>query len=254
MKLTFLFSLLLAFAFLGLMLVIVPACSLRQPQPQAQPAVLGEAPQSSPDQWTVRRVGGDLEASVSFDNGQYTWEQCRITTPLPVGYPAPTPPDAIDLKRYPLVRRAGITGNMSPDWGMNFAFFPLFNHIKRREIAMTSPVEMDYHGLDYQDGDRPDSWTMSFLYRSAGLAPDGVDPQDDRVLIEDVAPVTVIALGMRGDYKMHRINDGLAQLHQWLDSQTEWSVAGPPRALFYNGPEARGDRKWLEVQIPVRPQ
>jgi hypothetical protein len=204
------------------------------------------------NQPAVTRVAGDLQAKSSFGNDEYSSGRCRSTTPLPEGYPAPTPPGAIELKRYPLVRRAEIGGTMMPDWGMNFAFFPLFNHIKRREIAMTSPVEMNYEGLGAHGAEKPKSWTMSFLYRTQDLGPDGVDSKDDRILIEDIPPMTVLAIGMRGPYKLKRVNQGLAELRTWLSQQTEWEEAGDPRALFYNGPEMGAQDKWSEVQIPLR--
>lgn len=187
-----------------------------------------------------------------FVEGEFRSGGCRIPTPLPEGYPAPTPPGAIELKRYPLVRRAEIGGTMSPDWGMNFAFFPLFNHIKRRDIAMTSPVEMNYSGLTATGRGKPDSWTMSFLYRSQDLGAAGFDPKDGRILIEDIAPVTVVAIGMRGNYKLSRIKNGVSELRGWLSQQSEWEEVGETRVLFYNGPEARSGDKWLEVQLPVR--
>ena len=187
-----------------------------------------------------------------FVNGEFRSGVCRIPTPLPAGYPTPTPPGAIELKRYPPVRRAGIGGSMSPDWGMNFAFFPLFNHIKRREIAMTSPVEMNYDGLGEPGATKPTDWTMSFLYRTPELGPEGVDAKDARILVEDIPPVTVVAIGMRGPYKLDRVNAGLAALRDWLATQSQWEEAGDPRALFYNGPEVRSRDKWLEVQLPVR--
>jgi hypothetical protein len=135
---------------------------------------------------------------------------------------------------------------------MNFAFFPLFNHIKRRDIAMTSPVEMNYDGLGAPGATKPTDWTMSFLYRTPELGSEGVDSQDERILVEDLLPVTVVAIGMRGSYKLHRVNAGLAALRDWLSSQGDWEAAGDPRALFYNGPEVRSGDKWLEVQLPVR--
>lgn len=141
---------------------------------------------------------------------------------------------------------------MTPDWGMDFAFFPLFNHINRRDIAMTSPVEMNYDGLGEPGTTKPTGWTMSFLYRTPELGPEGMDPKDDRILVEDLPPVTVVAIGMRGPYKLDRVKTGLATLRGWLASQPEWEEAGKSRALFYNGPEVRPRDKWLEVQLPVR--
>jgi hypothetical protein len=193
-----------------------------------------------------------MQTIAEFADGEFRSGDCRITTPLPEGYPPPTPPGAIELKRYPVVRRAGISGSMTPDWGMNFAFFPLFNHIKRREIAMTSPVEMNYEGLGEPGATRPTGWTMSFLYRTPELGPGGVDSKDERILVEDIPPVTVVAIGLRGPYKLDRVKASLANLRDWLTSQSEWEAAGEPRALFYNGPEASARDKWSEVQLPVR--
>jgi len=253
---------LLAVATLGIIGFLVAGCSLHRPTPHAETTrslqhaaavdSSGRPSAPKPDDPTVTRVGGDAEVITEFVDGEFRSGSCRIPTPLPEGYPDPTPPGAIELKRYPLVRRAEIGGTMTPDWGMNFAFFPLFNHIKRRDIAMTSPVELNYAGLEPSTSKGPESWTMSFLYRSADLAPAGIDLKDARVLIEDIPPVVVVAIGMRGDYKLNRVKKGVSELRGWLSQQTEWEQAGEPRALFYNGPEVRSRDKWLEVQLPVR--
>jgi hypothetical protein len=241
----------------GASALLVAGCTLKRPTPHNAPA---QFPANNSDEPravhapVITRVGGDYTVAYEYADGEYRSGKCRITTPLPEGYPAPTPPGAIELKRYPSVRRAQITGTMTPDWGMNFAFFPLFNHIKRREIAMTAPVEMNYEGIDAASTRKPDSWTMSFLYRAPELGATGSDPKDQRVLIEDLPPVTVVALGMRGPYKLTQVKSGISTLQLWLSTQSEWEAAGEPRALFYNGPEARSQDKWAEVQIPVRPR
>jgi hypothetical protein len=173
---------------------------------------------------------------------------CSITTPLPEGYPPPTPPEAIDLKSYPSVRRAEVRGESSPDFGMNVGFWPLFNHIKDRGIAMTSPVEMNYRGGD--EDSVGSAWTMAFLYRSDDLGPTG---RAGRVTVVDTEPMTVVALGGQGTYSRTRVQDGLETLRQWLDANPQWRAAGEPRALYYNGPEKPNRDKWYEVQIPVRP-
>jgi len=92
---------------------------------------------------------------------------------------------------------------------------------------------------------------MSFVYRTPELGPDGLDSKDDRILIEDIPPMTVLAIGMRGPYKLERVNHGLAELRTWLSQQSEWEEADDPRALFYNGPEMGSRDKWSEVQIPL---
>ncbi len=248
--------------------VTLSGCSLYRPPSQAGDPAVGtnsavsinetafeaQTGVASQGERAVVRVAGDSETKVEFVDGQYRSGECRITTPLPEGYPAPTPPGAIELKHYPRVRRAEIGGTMTPDWGMTFAFFPLFNHIKRREIAMTSPVEMNYDGLDAEATKKPTAWTMSFVYRTPDMGPDGADSKDDRILVEDVPPMTVIAIGMRGDYKLSRVKSGVVSLRGWLAQQSQWAEADEPRALFYNGPEMGSSDKWSEVQIPVRPR
>jgi len=257
-------TVLLTVALLGAVALLAVGCSLHRPAPQAHGAAVAAEPSSTTassetpgssgdaDQPAVTRVAGDMQAIAEFVNGEFRSGSCRIPTPLPAGYPAPTPPGAIELKRYPLVRRAGIGGSMSPDWGMNFAFFPLFNHIKQREIAMTSPVEMNYDGLGAFGATKPTCWTMSFLYRTPELGPEGMDSKDERILVEDIPPITVVAIGLRGPYKLDRVKTGIATLRDWLASQSEWEEVGEPRALFYNGPEMRSGDKWSEVQLPVR--
>lgn len=257
-------TVLLAVGLLGTITLLTVGCQLHRPLPRGHDptgnadnggSALSAKTVEATDNTrapAVKRVGGDTQVIAEFVNGEFRSGNCRIPTPLPYGYPPPTPPGAIELKHYPTVRRAAISGTMSPDWGMNFAFFPLFNHIKRRDIAMTSPVQMNYAGLGAPGATKPTDWTMSFLYRTPVLGPEGVDSEDERILVEDLLPVTVVAIGMRGPYKLHRVNTGLAALRDWLSSQGDWEEAGDLRALFYSGPEVRSADKWLEVQLPVR--
>ncbi|HBS29212.1 MAG TPA: ABC transporter substrate-binding protein [Phycisphaerales bacterium] len=198
------------------------------------------------------RVGGEPPPAGQVERTPegYRCGACRITTPLPEGYPGPTAPGAIEIKRYPSVRRAEVTRSGSVDWGMNGAFWPLFRHIQRRDIEMTSPVEMDYPGmLDDRDA-RPSGWTMSFLYRTADLGPTGSDGKS--VVVVDTEPLTVVAAGFRGSYSMSVVRTNMEMLEQWLADQSEWERAGEARALHYNGPEQRARDRWGEVQIPVR--
>jgi hypothetical protein len=149
---------------------------------------------------------------------------------------------------------------------MNMGFWPLFRHIERRGIEMTSPVEMDYHGkgdglrrdiakklgesnADAAQPDAEKAWTMSFLYRETSNGDVGTD---GNVRILDTEPLTVIAIGYTGSYSSDNVDRYLETLKQWVTSQQVWEVAGEPRALFYNGPDVRNRDKWAEAQIPVR--
>jgi hypothetical protein len=215
-----------------------------------------QAARKQPTEGQTFRVAGGMDLAITRRGDSFLAGRSAITTPLPVGYPDPTPPGAIDIKRYPSVRRAEITGSVNPAIGMNVGFFPLFNHIKRREIEMTSPVEMNYQGLRKAKDDRsgPQQWTMSFLYRSADLGPIGDDERDQRVKVVDIEPVTVVAIGFKGGYGLPLVMDGVEKLDVWLAQNPQWEATGEPRSFFYNGPEMPNRDKWGEVQVPIRPK
>ncbi|MFN9992319.1 MAG: heme-binding protein [Phycisphaerales bacterium] len=219
--------------------------SLADINPQARGA--GERMVPETGQW--KRVGGDMDIAVTGSDGNYRTKSCSVTTPLPEGYPAPTPPGAIDIKSYPIVRRAEVDGKGDPDDGMNGTFWPLFNHIKKHDIAMTSPVEMDYpDGMGEWDDNS--KWTMSFLYRSQELNDPG---QEGSVRVRDAKPLVVAAIGVKGTYTTDRMKKGKVALEAWLKDNPQWKVVGSPRVLHYNGPSLTFWNKWSEVQIPVAP-
>jgi hypothetical protein len=198
----------------------------------------------------ITRVGGNRENAIQVVDGVYRFEQAMIESPLPDGYPEPTPFGAIDIKEYPSVRRAELTSKDDSGNGMVAGFFPLFSHIKKREIAMTAPVEMDYAGL-YKDfmKDEPSeegSTTMSFLYRSSKQGPVG---EDGKIVVRDAAPVTVLSIGAKGAFDPAMEFDAL---RTWLKGQQEWEVAGDPRMFIYNGPFIDPEWRWSEVQVPIR--
>lgn len=223
--------------------------------PQAKAPESKPIPTTDPEDGKSIRILGDAEVTRTPQES-FVYEQMLINTPLPVGYPNPTPPGVIEIKRYPVVRRAEVTGTMSPGIGMNLAFFPLFRHIQSRDIEMTSPVEMNYTGTGKktpEGGDaKPDTWTMSFLYRRTDQGPTGPDATRQNVKVVDVPAVTVISMGVRGSYDYARMRREWQKLEKWLSEQNVWDAAGEPRALHYNGPERRDADKWSEVQIPIR--
>jgi hypothetical protein len=198
----------------------------------------------------VKRDSGEI--SIFYRVGDHV-----VNENLPQGYPAPTPPGMIDLKSYPMVRRAEFRGEGGSRSSANGGFWPLFMHIQRRDIAMTSPVEMDYSGMQIPEAEvgegsqnfSPRSWTMSFLYRTQELGPTG---EDGRVVVVDAPPVTVLSVGMTGSPSRSVVQDGTAKLREFLAGQTTWEAAGDLRGLFYNGPDVPESRKWAEIQVPVR--
>lgn len=199
----------------------------------------------------VLRVGGDREARVTSERATKDGEElvvwrhdrCAIDTPLPEGYPAPTPPGAIELKLYPLVRRAEVDAPKSSTG----AFYPLLRHIQSRQIAMTSPVEMDYAAED--DGALR-TQSMSFLYRRVEQGPAGAT--DSNVVVRDREETVVLSIGVRGPLGPEAMERALAALRATRAEHPEWVETGTVRTFEYNSPFVPVNDRWAEVQLPIR--
>ena len=85
--------------------------------------------------------------------------------PLPEGWPAATKPGSIEVKRYPAYRSAVARAKGASANADNVLFFSLFNHISRKEIAMTAPVVNTYEPSVLQDPKARGEISMEFLYR-----------------------------------------------------------------------------------------
>jgi hypothetical protein len=162
---------------------------------------------------------------------------------LPVGMPGFQALDEIELRHYPAYRmvRTDMKG------GTMGAFWPLFQHIKANDIAMTTPVQIDYRA----DGERTREASMAFLYGKPELGPLG---KDGRVEVVDVPANTVLTVGSRGYDRPSRVAELRARLDAWLAGHPEWEAAGEIRTMGYNSPSVRSDRRYFEVQLPVRPR
>lgn len=165
--------------------------------------------------------------------------------PLPEGFPAPTPLGEIEIKRYPAYRLARVEMNGQPGEGR--AFFTLFGHITSNRIAMTAPVEITYAAGAPQAGGK----SMAFLYPSLKT---GEIAAEGSVTVADVAEMTVVSIGLRGDYDSARVADAEQSLRTWLKSKGGYDVAGSLRMLGYNSPMVPAERRFAEVQLPVKPQ
>ena len=216
-----------------------------------------EPPTDTPQRGNVvQRVSGtvEVEAKQQPDGTVFYFSKPhRVTTPLPVGYPPPTPPGAIEIKQYPEVRRATYSGKGSGPDGMRnsaAAFWPLFAHIKARGIAMTAPVEIEYDGLVLNDQSGIEGWQMSFLYREKAL---GATESYANIAVEDAEPVTVYSTGVAGDATRAKIGDALQALEAAIATSGVWRAVDPVRVMGYNGPDVRQSERWSEVQVPVVP-
>ncbi len=157
----------------------------------------------------------------------------------PKGFPSPGAVGKVIIKTYPAHRLARAQDSAGSD---NSMFMKLFNHIKRNDIAMTSPVQMDEKRK-----------SMAFLYGSSELGSPGPDPKDPTVVVEDIPEIQVLSVGLRGSYSKSTTEKGVAILRDWLSSHPEWKESGLPRTLGYNSPFVPSFLKYSEIQIPISP-
>lgn len=172
------------------------------------------------------------------------------SAPLPEGFPEPTADGKIDIKRYPAYRSATVQVKGDLKSASSRGFSPLFQHISDNEISMTAPVEAQYPSDTLKADTVPQGNTaVSFLYRSVDIVPKEVERD---VQIEDTPPMTVVSLGVRGGYDYDIYTNGIEQLQGWLATHPEYSVVGPPRRFFYDGPFIPDALKRSDIQIPVQ--
>jgi len=176
----------------------------------------------------------------------------------PDGWPELSPVGEVVLREYPTTRAATVEINTN-DTDSNHTkdqtgpmFRTLFNHIKDNNIAMTAPVDMSFSPSSEQQTASGRGMTrMAFLYRTTSLGEPGVDGQ---VKVQDAPPTIFASTGVRGPYNRKNYEQGLDLVTSWLTSpsQREWSAAGPPRYLGYNGPFTLWFLRYGEVQVPLR--
>jgi hypothetical protein len=160
----------------------------------------------------------------------------RSEAPLPEGFPAPGPAGEVTLKQYPGYRAARAEG------GMN-AFWTLFRHIRKSDIAMTAPVEMS---MGEKDG-RLSMTDMAFLYGSRETGETG---RDGSVDVVDLGPARVLSLGLFGPVTPERIKEARQAIAKRIE-QDGLVAAGGWRLLGYNSPMVPERRRFYELQIPV---
>ncbi len=169
------------------------------------------------------------------------------SAPLPAGFPKPGPVGEIIIKQYPASRIA-IVDRDQRHQGSGGLFMPLFRHIEKNHIAMSSPVVMTY-----QDSaqDRAVMASMAFVYPSEAT---GQLQTDGSVKVENVPPMTVVSIGVRGGYTASRFLKASGKLYLWLaEHKSQFTAAGQPRYLAYNSPFVPPPFQFGEVQIPITP-
>ena len=159
---------------------------------------------------------------------------------LPEGFPKPGPLNEVIIKEYPVYRAARVGGA-----GMqNVAFMRLFAHIKQNNISMTAPVEMAI------DGDTAKRQSMAFLYGNKTLGKAGTMTGGVKVL--DLPARNYVSIGLSGAESPAAIKAAVTKLKKWLSNNQQYSADGEPRLLGYNSPMVPRDKRFWEVQIPIK--
>lgn len=149
-----------------------------------------------------------------------------------------TEPGTIEVKELPARRALATTGEGDFFAGRDGNFGKLFNYIKKNEVSMTAPVEVD-----------STTNTMRFFAGSdvAGKALTDQGP----VAVETKTTMTVVSIGQRGGYTRERYDAGLKELRAWMAAHPEWVPLGPPYAVYWNSPFVPGFLKHSEIHVPV---
>lgn len=220
------------------------------------PEVLDEeAPTARPETETTGRVvarvrGEDVGEVFAGPDGEWRFEDLSFRTALPEGYPAPTPPDAIEIKYYPSIRRAVLDGTGDGQRRRTNVFMTLVDHIESREIAMTAPVEFDF--ADRDRGSDFDEWSMGFVYRTRELGPTG--EAEDGVEVVDTEPGYVLALGTLGNPRQGYVARAFEELEELAETLDGWRPGARRRSFVYNrGLASEGGVSWSEVQLELLP-
>ena len=91
-------------------------------------------PKVLPSPGEAIRIHGDAPSAIK-EGEMWKSNDLLIDTPLPQGYPAPTPAECLEIKTYPVERRAEFKNEnlwFKSILGDSRAFWNLFSHIKNR--------------------------------------------------------------------------------------------------------------------------
>jgi hypothetical protein len=161
---------------------------------------------------------------------------------MPADFPAPTPVGEIRLKQYPEHRLARTSSQQ------NSGFFKLLTHITLNRIEMTAPVEITYKS---DAAKNPKQADMAFLYSQPTLGKPG--NKLGGVVVQDIAKVTTVAVGLKGDHDKCDLAAIEKQLEAWIEKQASgYERFGDLRVLGYNSPSVPPAKRYFEVELPVR--
>ncbi|MGZ0656716.1 heme-binding protein [Coraliomargarita sp. W4R72] len=118
-------------------------------------------------------------------------------------------------------------------------FRPLFNYIRTRDIAMTTPVEAEM------------SPGVMYFYINSDADIDSLESTQN-VTVHTYEERLVASHCARGSYSESNFLEATEALRTWLAKQDKYVAIGEPRGIFWNGPYIPGFFKRFEVHIPVQ--
>lgn len=154
---------------------------------------------------------------------------------LPKGFPSFTGVGVIEVKQYPVYRKA-----------VAKKFGTLFRHITANGISMTTPVEMKM--AETPKGELAQE-SMAFLYGSTEIGEPGTDGS---VQVLDTESIKVVSMGLRGPRRREVVADAARRLKRWLNANPQYEAAGVLRVMGYNSPFVPRAEQYFEVQLPLR--
>ncbi len=162
-----------------------------------------------------------------------------------------TRPGTFEVKTYPAYRGAVVRARDAGMGSENALFYPLFLHISRQKVAMTSPVINSYDPVMIDKPGTNGVVAMEFVYRTPTTGTTG--PGLGMVVVEDHPEQTYLCLGVQGDLDATRFTQAVTAFRGWLtDHQAEWVAMGPPRRLGYHPPMIDPKTRLWNIQLPVQ--
>ena len=121
----------------------------------------------------------------------------------------------------------------------NGLFRKLFRYISQNDVAMTTPVEADIN-----------PGKMRFFVGLKDRTKDISSTSD--VEVRKIAPLKVVAIGVRGSYSVKRFMENKQKLLNWLAKENKYEIAGKAYSVYWDGPFVLGFFKRSEVHLPIR--
>lgn len=162
--------------------------------------------------------------------------------PLPEGFPPPSTPGRIVVKSYPASRTFSAGGGN--------AFFKCFSYLTLKRHEMTTPVVMDFPRGATRGSSPPDGASrMHFVLERPSL-----DKTGKKLLVEvaDMPKLAVVSIAHQGELTAGRLQEFEKMLRDYAKTHKGLAIRGDLRVLGYNSPRVKPEKRFWEVQLPVK--